>query len=120
MAFSPRITFRDVDRTDALEAYVRRRAEKLDTFAADIIGCAVVVEAPHRHKHHGRHYRVRIDLAVPGAELVADRCTDEGHGHDDAYAAIDDAFEHAGRVLRDHAERRRAGQRRTTNGAEQS
>ena len=64
-----RITFRDLDRSDALELYVRERAAKLDTFADRITGCHVAVEAPHRHQHTGRHYRVRIDLTVPGAEI---------------------------------------------------
>jgi ribosomal subunit interface protein len=119
MDLAPRITFRDIERSDGLEAYIRRRAEKLDTFSQDIVSCAVVIEAPHRHKEHGRHNRVRIDLVLPGAELVADRCTDEGHSHDDAYAAIDDAFEHAGRILRHHSERRQAGRRRAANGAQE-
>ncbi len=80
MTFPLHITFRDVERSDALEARVHRRADKLGAFDERIVTCRVAIEAPHRHKHHGRHYRVRIDFAVPGAELVADRCPDEGQG----------------------------------------
>jgi ribosomal subunit interface protein len=105
------ITFRDVEPSDAIEASVRKHAEKLLTFDARIVACDVAIEAPHRHKQHGRHYRVRVHLTVPGATLVADRNPDDEHAHEDAYAAIADAFAHATRVLRDHAEKRGAAQR---------
>jgi ribosomal subunit interface protein len=106
MELPVRITFRDLERSDAIEASVRRHAEKLLTFEARIVACDVAIEAPHRHKHHGRHYRVRVHLAVPGAALIADRNPDAGQAHEDVYAAIDDAFAHAARVLHDHVARR--------------
>jgi ribosome-associated translation inhibitor RaiA len=108
MAFPLRITFRDVERSDALEARVRRHADKLGTFDERIVTCRVAIEAPHRHKHHGRHYRVRIDLAVPGAELVADRCPDEGQGSEDVYTAVDRTFDHVARLLHEHLATRAA------------
>lgn len=95
------ITFRNIDPSDAIEAFVRRHADKLLTLHARILVCNVAIEAPHRHKLHGGHYRVRLDLVVPGAELVADRTPDQGRAHEDVYAAIDHAFEHARRLLRD-------------------
>jgi ribosome-associated translation inhibitor RaiA len=98
-----RITFRDVENSAAIEASARRHAAKLHTFEPRIVRCDVAIEAPHRHKHHGRHYRVRIKIGVPGAELIADRNPDEGQGYEDLYAAIDDTFDHAVRVLRDHS-----------------
>lgn len=106
MGFPLRITFRDLERTEAIEASVRRHAEKLLTFEARITSCDVAIEAPHRHKHHGRHYRVRVNLAVPGASVIADRNPDDGQSHEDVYSAIDDAFACAARELRDRAERR--------------
>jgi len=45
---------------------------------------------------------VRIDLTVPGDELVVDRQVDE-----DLYVAIRDAFHAARRRLEDHAHRQR-------------
>ena len=53
-------------------------------------------------------YRVRIDVSVPGNEIVVDRNPDAGRGHEDAYAAIDDAFSLAVRRLGEHSERARA------------
>src|SRR5579859_1700234 len=102
-----RITFRDIPHSEAVESSVRRHAEKLLTFSGRIIACNVAIEAPHRHHRHGNRYRVRIDLAVAGAELVADRTSAPDAQHD-LYAVIDDAFDHAARLLREHAERRSA------------
>jgi ribosomal subunit interface protein len=103
------ITFRDIAPSDAIDSYVRRRAEKLDNAEGRLVACHVAIEAPHRHKHHGRHYRVRVDLTVPGAALVVNRCPDEGHTCEDVYAAIDQAFDHAVRRLREARQRRATG-----------
>lgn len=103
------ITFRDMEHSDAVEGYVRKRATKLTAVRRGIVACKVALEAPHKHKNHGRHYRVRIDLTVPGMELVVDRCPDAGDACADVYAAIDHAFDHALRRLRDGSKRRQLG-----------
>lgn len=100
------ITFRDMDHSDAIEDYVRKRAAKLSAMRRSLVACKVAVEAPHRHKNHGRHYRVRIDMTVPGSEVVVDRCPDVGDACADVYAAIDYAFDHALRRLRDGAKKK--------------
>jgi ribosome-associated translation inhibitor RaiA len=72
MTYSLRITFHHVERSDAIEAYVRKRAEKMETFAADIIGCSVAIEAPHQHKHHGRPQLVPFRLlALPPLDALS-------------------------------------------------
>lgn len=100
------ITFRNLDRSDALEADIRRHAGKLEQFYDRIVGCRVVIEALHKHHRHGNHYHVRVDVTVPGAELVASREPDEHHAYADAYVAIRDAFDSMRRQLEDHARRR--------------
>jgi ribosome-associated translation inhibitor RaiA len=107
MTILVQIVYREVERSDAIDAHVRKHVDKLEARAGRLVSCKVALEAPHRHKHHGRHYRVRIDLAVPGAELVVDRCPDAGREHEDAYASIDAAFGLAVRRLDDHARRGR-------------
>ena len=97
------VTFRDMPHSDALEAYIRTKAEKLDTFHRHISSCKVALESPHRHQSHGRSYRVRIDMKVPGAELVVG----QGKNVEDAYAAVDQAFHDAERLLKTHASRLR-------------
>jgi ribosomal subunit interface protein len=96
------VTFRDFDATPAIEAYVEKKAAKLDRFFDRITSCRVVLEAPHRHHRHGRRYHVRIDLTVPGEELVVERNPDNPI-HEDLYACIDDAFDDAERRLEDYA-----------------
>jgi ribosomal subunit interface protein len=101
------VTFHGIERSPAIEDYVRQRAAKLETFFDRIVGCHVTLELPHQHHVHGGHYRVLIDLTVPGAELVVGRSPAKGRTYEDAYAAIDDAFDDAGRVLQDHVRRLR-------------
>jgi ribosomal subunit interface protein len=107
MEIPVRVTFRGVDRSPAIEDYVLKRATKLERFYDRIVACRVTLDAPHRHHQHGRHYLVRVDLTVPGAELVVGRTPDERSAHQDLYAAIDDAFDDAGRVLEDHVRKLR-------------
>ena len=107
MTIPVHIVYRDVERTDAIDSHIRKLVEKLHSHAERVVSCHIALEAPHRHKQQGRHYRVSIDLAVPGAELVVDRCPDGGRDHEDAYSAIDDAFDHALRRVNEHARRAR-------------
>jgi ribosomal subunit interface protein len=101
------ITFRGLDSSDALQADIRERAEKLDRFSPDIMSCRVVVEARHKHHEDGNLYHVRVDLTVPGREIVTSRERDLHHSHTDAYVAVRDAFEEASRQLEDYERRRR-------------
>lgn len=101
------ITYRNIDPTPALEKAIRSRAAKLDQTRHGITACRVALEAPHRHHHKGRRYRVRVDLTVPGAELVAGRRSAREAAHEDAYVAIRDAFRAARRELDGFIGRRR-------------
>ena len=101
------IAFRNVDPSQAVEAYVRERAEKLDRFYDRIMACRVVIEVPHKHHHKGNLYRARIDLTVPDGELVFSKEPGDDHAHEDIYVAIRDAFEGAQRQLEDYVRRRR-------------
>lgn len=101
------ITFRDIPQSDAVESYVRTRAEKLERFSNRITGCHVMIETPHRHKSHGHHHRVRIDIVVPGNELVITRDPPGRKDQEDLYASIDAAFDDAQRVLEDHVRTQR-------------
>lgn len=126
-----RITFRNMPRSAAIEENIREKTDKLESFFDGITSCRVIVEAPHRHHHKGKAYVVRIDMSVPGDELVINRApkrlgaaktadpheleTDlaESHepskhaAHEDLYVAIRDAFNAAERKLQDYVRRRR-------------
>ncbi len=101
------ITFRHMDPSDALEAKIRERAEKLEKFHDQIMSCHVIVEAPHRHQHKGKLYWIHLDITVPDGEIVVNRNPSKKTSHEDVYVAIRDAFNAARRRLEDHARRKR-------------
>lgn len=73
MKWSLQITYRNVEATAALEEWICEEAEKLDVFYDRIMGCHVAVEIPHRHHRRGDLYHVRIQVKVPGGEVVVNR-----------------------------------------------
>jgi ribosome-associated translation inhibitor RaiA len=101
------ITFRDMTPSAAVEARIRERAVELDQYYDRIMRCHVVVHAPHRHHHQGKLFHVRIDLTVPGGELVVNREPAAHHAYEDVFVTIRDAFDAAQRQLADHARRLR-------------
>ena len=95
------IAFRNLDHSDAVEARIREKIDKLCQFHPAIMSCRVAVEQLHRHHQQGNHFHVRVDLKVPGHELVADREPDQNQAHADVYVAIRDAFDALERQLED-------------------
>lgn len=102
------ITFRHMEPSPALEARIREKAEKLDRFYEQVMALRVAVEAPHEHKNQGKLFHVRIDMTVPGGELVISK----GHhhqsqAHEDVYVALRDAFDVARRRLEEYSRQQR-------------
>ena len=102
-----KITFRHMDPSPALEAAVRGRAQKLEKFCDEIISCRVVVESPHKHHHKGNIHHLRIDVTVPGREIVVKRAPDDEHAHEDPYVAVRDAIDSMRRQLEDYMRKKR-------------
>lgn len=100
------ITFHGLKPSPVLIAGIRRFADRLERFYPRIGGCRVLVEIPHRHQRRGKHFRVRVDLIVPGGELVVAREPAPAVDHADPRVAIRDAFRAARRELRDFVRRR--------------
>jgi ribosomal subunit interface protein len=97
MQIPMQITIRDMEHSEALETHIRQKAQKLDEFYNHIMSCRVVVEMPHKHHHQGKQFNVRIDIGVPGNEIVVNRDHSE-----DVYIALRDAFDAAKRQLEDY------------------
>jgi cold shock CspA family protein len=125
MQLTPTIAFRGIDDFASLEAAVRKRIDKLETYYPSIIACRVVVEPAQRHHEAGNRFHVRIDLTVPGEEIVVAN-EPSLHGTDQdirlakptkqdeadperkhALVAIREAFDIARRQLQDYARRQR-------------
>lgn len=103
MQLPVQITFRNMDTSPAVETHIRERVDALDRLFGRIIGCRVAVEASGRHQRKGRLYHVRVDLTVPGREIVVNRDPPEHHAHEDILVAVRDAFDATRRQLEDHA-----------------
>jgi len=101
------ITFRGMESSKAVEESIRDHVEKLERYYDGIIGCRVVLEAPHRQHHQGNLFHVSIDIKVPGAEILVSRDKGDKHDHEDAHVAIRDAFLSARRRLEDFSRKQR-------------
>ena len=103
------IAFHGVDHSDAVEERVQAKVQKLEHIFNRITSCKVVVESLHRNPnithHKGVSFNVRIDLKVPGSELVVRRSPKNSHEHEDIYVAMRDAFLAMERQLRNYVGR---------------
>lgn len=124
MQLPVQITWRDMESSPAVEAEIRGEATKLEEFFDRITSCRVTVDIPRRYQNGEYQFHIRIDLTVPGAEIVANheptlhnsirRMESEEHSkgqelstpHKDVYVAIRDAFKTARRKLQVYAHRR--------------
>ena len=99
---SIQVTFRDLPYSQSLEDSIQDHADKLSQHFERFLHCRVVLTISQNHKHQGKLYNVRINLAVPGKELVVTKQQDE-----DIHVAIRDAFNALGRQLDDYFRKRR-------------
>jgi cold shock CspA family protein/ribosome-associated translation inhibitor RaiA len=97
------ISARDLPLSPTTRALAERLAGKLETFYDRITSCHVVIEVAQRYPT-GRPiaFNVRLDLKVPGEEIVVRR-----QPHRELDTAIQNAFDAAGRRLQDYVRRRR-------------
>ena len=106
------ITFRNLDHSDAVEAKVREKVEKLEQVFDRMTSCRVRIEAINRQHTKGNLYQVHIEVGVPGKQVMVDRNPGKDHAHEDIYVALRDAFNAARRRLEDHS-RRKSGKVKT-------
>jgi len=90
------ITYRDMARSEALDARIRDKAAQLEKFHPHIMSCRVTVEERDRHHRQGKQWRVKLDIRVPQREVVVNR-----DHHEDVFVALRDAFDAAARQLED-------------------
>lgn len=101
------ITYRDVEKTDALETLVHEKVAKLEQVCDRLNSCRVAIEKIHDRPSSGSPYRVRIDMTVPGQELVAESNPGEGVQYLEVQPVIRNAFDAARRQLKAISERQR-------------
>jgi cold shock CspA family protein/ribosome-associated translation inhibitor RaiA len=103
------ISYHHCDASEALSALIRERAAELERFHPNLVSCHVVVERAGEHHRHGKgaHFRVRIELTVPGDQVVVSRDPEQRTTGEDPHLAVSEAFHAARRQLQDLARRRR-------------
>lgn len=105
------IILRGVPSSGELERYVGEQARALDRQCDRIQSCRVMVDALHQHRQQGAQFAVRLDITLPGTEVVVNR-----EHAEDVYIAVRDAFEAAGLQLQDHMRRRGNIEHRSRDG----
>jgi cold shock CspA family protein/ribosome-associated translation inhibitor RaiA len=105
MQIAPQVTFRGLPVDDEIEKTCLAEAEKLERFYERITACRVVVAEPHRRHRKGNLYSIRVDVTVPGGEIVVNREPPAHRADEDVKLALREAFDTARRRLQDYAAR---------------
>jgi cold shock CspA family protein/ribosome-associated translation inhibitor RaiA len=114
------ISYRDVEKSEAIETLIHEKVAKLDKLCDYISSCHIAVEKIHDRPSHGSPYRVRIDMTVPpGHELVADVNPSERNQYVRLDTVIRDAFSTAERQLKELISRQRESEKAQTNDSAQ-
>lgn len=101
------ITWRDIDRSEAVEAAIRRHANKLEEFGPGIMNCRVVVGKLQGRHQQGNLYSIHLNIHAPEQEISVTREPGDIHRHEDMYAVIRDAFDAAYKQLKRYSDKRR-------------
>ncbi|MBP7147095.1 MAG: HPF/RaiA family ribosome-associated protein [Acidobacteria bacterium] len=102
------ISFRGVQHSPELEAFIGEQVQRLHRFAGDIISCRIAVEKRHQHQESGNPFRVRIELKLPpGKDLVVKKRPGDHELHDSLHLVIQNAFKALERQLKKAVEQRR-------------
>ena len=98
MQIALQITVREMEHSEALDQQIRDKVAKLERIYPRLMACRVLAERQDRHKQQGSQFAVRVDLTLPGKEIVVNRQHAE-----DAYVALRDAFDAAKRQVQEYA-----------------
>ena len=119
------ITCRNFEADERIERRVREEFARLERYYPRILGGRVLLELAHRHHTVGNRFTIRIDIALPGEDIVVNHRPDLHGTMQDLeiertskqleleperrhlIVAIDEAFETARRRLQDYAKRQR-------------
>lgn len=107
MQTQAQVSFDDIPIDEAVRDAALEHIEHLENVDDRITGCHVVIAQPHRHHREGRLYSVRVDIRVPGGEIIVNRNHPLHQAHEDVFLAMRDSFAAARRRLEDHVRRLR-------------
>lgn len=100
MQIEPIISYQNLDHSPAVEELVHTRIKALEKRYERITGCEVTLDAPQKKKRHGRVFRVRLYLRLPGPDLSFSRAVSQGSAQDDLMLAVNRAFSAAEKAVK--------------------
>lgn len=101
------ISFHNLPHSREVENAVKEYVGRLEGTYDRIVSCRVVLDQPHRHHREGNLFQVRIDLKVPGAELVTKRELAGSLAYSDLFTVVHEAFDEIQQQLEQFIDRRR-------------
>ncbi len=99
----PILTFRNVERSPAIEELIYEQIEALEEVFSRIIGCEVVLHSPQNKKATGRMISVKLTVRIPGPDIRVERRIGKGETLNDIKIALRRAFDTVKRDLREQA-----------------
>ncbi len=112
------VSYRGVEKTGDLDAYIRQQVDRLHRYSDRIMSCRIAVE--HRQEFQGSRnpFRVRIEVTVPpGRDFVAKVKPGDRNVRENVRAVLGAAFKAMERQLKRNAELRRLVRRNFTDEA---
>ena len=101
------VNIRNTSDSPVLIQQIQKNAEKLTRYYKRITHCRVVIDYDQKHQHRGKIFNVKVELDIPGRELMVTRKKGE-----DVYVVARQAFEVMRRQLEELA-RKRHGRTKT-------
>jgi cold shock CspA family protein len=101
------ISFHNLPHSRVIERAIQEAASRLEGIHKPIVSCRVIIDQPHRHHKEGNPYQIRIDLKMPGAELVVKREPPGSLAYGDLSIVIQEAFDEMEQQIEEFVNRRR-------------
>ena len=108
MRIPPEITYRGIERSEAIDTLINEKIAKLEQVCDHISSCHIAIEKDQDRPRNKSPYRVRLDITVPPShEVVAQSNIAISKQYVGLDTVIRDAFEKAWRQLRDLSRQQR-------------
>ncbi len=103
------VSFRNMDQPLNLVGQIHEKVADLEKVYPRLTACRVMVERRNHRHPMGELFHVRIDVTIPGAELVVSREPSEAEAYQDIKTTVQTAFDQIRRQLENHVSRTRTG-----------
>lgn len=118
MKTPPEITYRNVNKSAAIDALIHEKIAKLERLCGYINSCHITVEKMHNHPRGNSPYRVLIDLRLPPShELVAESNLAVKNQYAQLDTVIRDAFSKMERQLKTQTRQQRESEKTRSGSA---